>query len=264
MVALDHEPPLRSELKRKILLSLSEKEQKLADLRGYVGARDSTILHVLQQLCDLDLVTRSQGAYKLSSLGIMESEIDRVYFSAIEVIEKFKDFWLRHDVTGIPTGLLLTIGALKDSVLIQTEVTELSTVHQMFMDIARVSQKLRGISPIFHPDFVPLFGQMLDQGSTVELIVSSGVLKKISALADLSLVTRYFEAGKLRVFLREDLKVALSLTENGFSLGLFTLSGEYDDKMDLIAHDKAAIDWGERLFEETLKKSAQIGPDALT
>lgn len=200
MVALDHEPFLRSEFKRKILLGLLEKEQKLSDLRVYVGASDTTILHALQEFCDLNLVTRDQGAYKLSSLGIMEAKIDEVYFSALEVVEKFKDFWLRHDVTGIPTGLLLTIGALKDSVLIQTGATELNTVHKMFMDVAKASRKLRGISPIFHPDFVPLFKQMLDQGSAVELIVSSDVLKRISALADLSLVARYFETGKLKVF----------------------------------------------------------------
>jgi predicted transcriptional regulator len=64
------------------------------------------------------------------------------------------------------------------------------------------------------------------------------------------------------VFLKDELKIALALTESSFSLGLFALSGTYDDSMDLRSTSIEAINWGERLFEDTVKGSQRIGLDS--
>jgi predicted transcriptional regulator len=264
LVKLDYASPLRTELKRKILLSLLEKERKIADFRSIVVARETSILHVLEEFQRLNLLTKTEGTYKLSSLGLIIALTCKEHFSNIEVIEKFKDFWLLHDLRGIPRNLLLAVNALEDSMLIRSEPSELNIVHETFIEIAKASKRMKGISPIFHSDFTPLFGQLLEKGNTIELIVSSDVLKKITGSADLSLLGKYLGENKLKVFLKNDLKVALLLTENVFSLGLFASSGEYDDKMDLVSRDKRAIEWGERLFEETLEGSRKLELDMLT
>jgi predicted transcriptional regulator len=123
--------------------------------------------------------------------------------------------------------------------------------------------RIRGISPIFHPDFVSLFKQLLSQGDSVELIVTGAVLKKTLASADFELMKKYVEEHRLKIFLRENLKVALTVTENIFSLGLFILDGEYDDKMDMVSFNHEAINWGEELFQDYLKGSGEIGVEVL-
>jgi predicted transcriptional regulator len=178
-----------------------------------------------------------------------------------EVVEKFKVFWLSHNVDDIPAHLLQNIGALKDSQLVCTQASELGIVHQTFMEAIKKSKKFKGISPIFHPDFISSFGQLLVQESTIELIISSEVLNKIAGFVDFELVSKYLAEDKLKVFLNDDLKIALALTENSFSLGLFALSGTYDDSMDLRSTNPEAINWGERLFEDAIKSSQRIGPD---
>ncbi len=152
-----------------------------------------------------------------------------------------------------------TLGALKDSQLVRTQASELGIVHQTFIETIKTSKKIKGISPIFHPDFISLFGQLLEQGSTIELIISSEVLNKITGFVDFELVNKYLAEDKLRVFLNDDLKIALALTEHSFSLGLFALSGTYDDSMDLRSTSTEAIKWGERLFEDAVKSSQRIG-----
>jgi predicted transcriptional regulator len=57
------------------------------------------------------------------------------------------------------------------------------------------------------------------------------------------------------------LKIALALTESSFSLGLFDLSGTYDDNMDLRSNSIEAIKWGERLFEDAIRDSQRIRLD---
>jgi len=263
LIELDYVSPLSSELQRKVLLSLTEGEKDIAKLTADIGARNTSILHILEQFGGLDLVTKTRGFYSLSSLGAIEARICHEYFSAIEVIEKFKGFWLLHDVTGIPADFLSNIGALKDSIVIKTEASELKTVHGKFMEIIQASKKIKGISPIFHPDFILLFAQLLNQGATIELIVNSNVLNKIVSFADIALIKKYLEDDSLQIFLCEDLKITLTLTANSFSLGLFFPSGEYDDNTDLISTSTEAIRWGEKLFEVFLKNSRKVGLDKI-
>jgi predicted transcriptional regulator len=258
---LDYLSPLRSELKLKILLSLLNGERRIAELRSDVETRDTTILHVLEEFGDLNLTTKTQGVYRLTSLGMIEAKIFKEYISTTEVIEKFKDFWLSHNVDDIPAHLLLNMGALKDALLVRTEASELGIVHKTFMETIKTSKRIRGISPIFHSDFILLFGQLLDQGCKIELIVSSEVLKRITGLVELKLVKKFLIEDKLKIFLKDDLKFALALTEKSFSLGLFLKSGMYDDSMDLLSDSFEAIEWGEHLFEDAVKGSTRIGLD---
>ncbi len=145
--------------------------------------------------------------------------------------------------------------------MVKTKALELGIVHQTFIENIKSSKKIKGISPIFHPDFASLFGQLLEQGSKIELIVSSDVLNRISSFVDFDLVGKYLSEDKLQVFIKDDLKIALSLTESSFSLGLFDVSGTYDDNMDLRSNSVEAISWGERLFEDAIKGSQRIRLD---
>lgn len=261
---MDYLSPLRSELKLKILLSLLNGEKKIAELKNEVDTRDTTILHALEELCDLDLTTKTQkGVYRLSSLGLIEAKIFKEYILNSEVIEKFKVFWLSHDISDIPPRLLLNIGALSNTLWVQTQASELGIVHQTFLETLKISKQIKGISPIFHPDFISLFGQLLDQGCTIELIVNSDVLKKIMNYVDNNSVKKYLLSDKLKIFLNNNIKIALALTENSFSLGLFALSGIYDDSTDLLSNNAQALAWGEQLFEDVAKSSKRIGLDSL-
>jgi predicted transcriptional regulator len=261
VIFLDYLSPLRSELKLKILLSLLNGERKIAELRTHVETRDTTILHILEEFGDLNLTTKTQGLYKLSSLGIMEAKIFKEFISTVEVIEKYSDFWLSHNIEDIPTPSLQNMGALKNAHLVRTESSELGIVHKTFTENLKTAKRIKGISPIFRSEFTSLFGQLLEQGATIELIVSSEVLNKIAGSVDLESAKKYLMEDKLKLFLKDDLKIALALTENNFSLGLFTLSGMYDDNMDLLSESVEAIEWGEHLFEYIAKGSTRIGLD---
>jgi predicted transcriptional regulator len=260
---LDYASPLRSKLKLKILLSLLEEEHNIGELTARVGSRNTTILHVLKEFGNLKLLTKTDRGYKLTSLGNMQAQICKEITSTMEVVENFKDFWLRHDLTGIPKHLLLNIGALKSSTIIQTEALQLKTVHNTFMEIATTSKKIKGISPIFHPDFISLFSQLLEKEAAIDIIITDSILQKIMEQADLKTLNRFIEKQSLKINICNDLKVALLLTESIISLGLFFLSGEYDDNSDLISNSKEAIKWGEQLYEETLRKSVPLKLDTL-
>lgn len=256
---MDYFAPLRSELKLKIMLSLSKGEKKLADLADEIKTRETTILHVLKELENFDLTTKIGSFYRLTSTGLINSRVYEELFKTTEVIEKFKDFWAFHDVTPIPAPFLLQLGALKDSSLIKTESSELGKVHETFLQVLLTSKRIRGTSPIFHSDYVKTFRQLLSQRDTsVELILTSRVLEKTLSSAESDLLKKYVSESHLKLFLNDDLRIALTVTDRSFSLGLFLLNGEYDYNMDLVSLNPRAIELGEALFQDCLKSSRPI------
>ncbi len=259
-VCLDYLAPLRSELKLSILLSLLDGNKKLAELKDEIKTRETSILHVLKEFESLSLTVKSSGIYSLTSLGLIEAQICKSYYSTVEVLEKFKDFWLLHDIKPIPPSLMFKMGDLIDSTLIHSDKTELSRVYEVFLQFLMTSKKVMGVSPIFHPDYVPVIENLLSQGNSVKLVLTNAVFKKTLDATKLNLA-KSFKDGTLKIYLNENLKVALTVTDKNFSLGLFTVGGEYDDKMDLISINPQAIQWGEELFQHMLKGSVSVSPE---
>lgn len=257
-MTLNHLPTYRSELKMKLLLTLLNRSKKLSELTNELEIRETSILHALKDLEELGLSTKSGSMYELTSLGIIEANFFAEYSLASKIIEKYKQFWAIHNVTAIPSHLLLQLKNLNDSKLILADSSELGKVEEVFTQFLLNSKMVRGISPIFHPTFVPVIEQLLKQGASVELILTNAVLTKTLALAHINQLKEDIKLGRLRLFLKEDLKVALTVTDNGFSLGLFHLNGGYDDKMDLVSFSPKAIEWGDWLFRDYLKNSHEV------
>lgn len=248
----------RSELKLDILSSLLSGEKRLSALREELGSSGSTIIHALNDLETMRLAQRAGKHYRLTSLGIIEARLVEEVSSTVEVLEMFQDFLLRHDVTAVPSHLLRRMGALRDSTLIQNDATELDKVHLNFKQLLLTSRRVRGVSPIFHPDFVGTFQLLLSEGATVDLILSREVLDKTLTLADKGQMLDYVERDKLRIFLADEPRVALTVTENSFSMGFFSRDGGYDYSRDLVSNSRSAIEWGEELFQHFLIEAERL------
>ena len=253
---------LRSELKQQVLLSLLSSDKKLADLKTDIDSTETTILHVLKEFEKLNLTTKTAGTYSLSALGRIEAQICQDTYSAAEVMEKNKDFWLAHDIKPLPSNLLYRLGTLQDAKLIKSERSELGKVHETFLKMMANTKKVQGTSPIFHPDFVGVFKAVLNSGGTIELVVTNEVFNKTfeSAIStrDGELFQQFLIDGKLKIYLLDDLKIALTVTETIFSLGLFHPNGEYDYTTDLVSVNPRALQFGEEIFYEYQKRAERV------
>ena len=206
---------------------------------------------------------RNGRTYKLTPLGFIKANLIKETNSALRVLEKFEDFWLTHEVSDIPSHLLRRIGDLEESVLVQNDSEDLAKVHTIFQQILLTSKKVQGVSPIFHADFVKIFQKLLEDGACVELIFTRGVLEKTLSLVDIKLFTRYIAENRLSVFLANELRVALTVTENSFSMGLFSNNASYDYTKDIVSNDLKTIKWGEDLFKHFLSASVKLSSDDL-
>ena len=248
----------RSELKLNLLLSLLGGGKELGELRDEIGSSGSTIIHALQDLESIRLTHKDDKAYKLTSIGKVFSIFLKEANSMITVLEDFNNFWLLHDIEVIPFDLLKRIGELEDSYLVQDSSTDLAKVHMTFQEILVTSTKLKGASPIFHPDYIGVFQQLLSNGAIVDLILTSDVLNRTMTLVDPQELLSYIREERLRVYVMDELRLALTVTENSFSLGLFRYNGTYDYGMDLISNSEKAINWGNELFGRLLENAERL------
>jgi predicted transcriptional regulator len=124
------------------------------------------------------------------------------------------------------------------------------------------TKKVQGTFPIFHPDFVSLFKAVLNSGGTIELVVTNEVFNKTFENAistrDGELFQQFLIDGKLQIYLLDDLKIALTVTENIFSLGLFNPNGVYDYTTDLVSVHPRALQFGEEIFHEYQKRAERV------
>jgi predicted transcriptional regulator len=253
--------PLKSELKVAILASLLDGGKSLSELRSLLNTRETTILHILKGFENMSLTAKSHGVYGLTSLGLIEANIAKECCAAADVVGDFRDFWLNHDVSGIPVCFMLRLGELKDSIVVRAESSEIGKVHETFMQVLLSSKKVQGLSPIFHPDYVSAFRSLLNQGNPVDLVLTSDVLDKTLGSADSKLLEQYILNEQLRIFVAGDLRIALTVTENSFSLGLFGLDGKYDYSTDLVSLSPRAVAWGEELFRRAKEMSIRFVPE---
>jgi predicted transcriptional regulator len=74
---------------------------------------------------------------------------------------------------------------------------------------------------------------------------------------NVNIMAKYLNEG-LKIYLRDDLYVAITASEKIFSFGLFKLNGKYDYSVDLISYNPKAIAWGTELFEYYLLGAKSI------
>jgi predicted transcriptional regulator len=249
--------PLKSELKISILLSLLDSEKKITELEKETLTRETTILHALKELEQIELTTKSSGVYKLTSLGIIEAQSCKMGYLSCKVLEKHKDFWLTHDVSGIPPTSMMNIGALENSTLITATDVDLQKVHENYLNLLGTSKTIFGVSPLFHPDYIAAFEEILANGNNVDLIITHKVLEKLAQI-DNEQMNKYISEGRLRIYLNDNLRFGLTVTEQCLSFGLFYPSGIYDYSSDLICVKEEGIEWGLQLFKKMLEKSTKM------
>lgn len=248
-----------SDLRKGILTNLREYKKPLSELRDALDVSSTTAIHALRELEKENLVFQDEARnYALTQIGEVIALKLSDFVDAIEVLKKHEDFWLTHDLSGIPPHLIEKIGCLKDSTLLEGTATDIFKVHTSFINLLASAKKIRGVSSIFVPEYLLLFEELiLKKKADVELIVTKGVLGKM----DEEIGEKNFtdKSSKFKLYLtEEDTKAAFTVSNFFLSLGLFHVDGTYDYNRDLVSYDKKAIEWGEELFGWYLNRAERV------
>jgi len=241
----------RSRLLIEILLSLSEGGRRLSQLREITGSTSQAIIPKLRKLEADHLIEMKEREYCLTPTGKIVASGVADCFATVGTINKFKHFWARHYLEGIPGSLLKEIGCLYESEVLNDRGMKVLNVYNNQLKMIREADHIYGISSVVTEGYADSITEKVKQGIPVELVVplhvaeelnQSPYLEKLEAL-------KYYINFKL-MLMNEDIKVGLIVTDKCLALSLYKKSGiEYDITAGLFSSDPKAIEWGKKLFE---------------
>jgi predicted transcriptional regulator len=248
-----------SRVRAKIIISLTSGTKELKDLKDDLSMDTSNILHAIKDLEKQDLIYKQEDIYNLSPTGIILGLKLVDIIKTISTVQKNKKLWLNHEISDIPEHMILRIGELYDSTLVESELTDIFKPLENYSQILADSKNIKGISPIFNPDFISEFKLLVKDGKEIELILTPQIIKEIMSFMDPASMMELGELlsqEKIKIWTTDhNIKVAFTVTDKFISLGLFSTNGEYDTTKDLISDHSDAVTWGNNLFEFYRRKS---------
>lgn len=240
-----------SSVRMKIIISLMDGPKKTKQLRELTGIQSSTILHGISELEKQKIVSRDGDIYFLSEIGqILTPKVIDV-IKTLFILKNNQNLWLDHQINDIPNDLLMRIGDLSNSMLIESDNVNISKVHENHIENVLKSKDIKGVSPIFYPIYSEIFKAIIERGIKVELILTDDVLNKTIDSLDNGVndMKKLLSTGNLILWILNDVQAAFTVTDRFVTLGLFFLDGRYDSNKNLFSNDDDAIKWANKLFD---------------
>lgn len=251
-----------SNLRRDLMISLKEGKKPLSELRDELEVSSTTAIHALRELEKGNLIYQDEERnYALTKIGVITALKLVDFLDAIDVLQKYERFWSEHDLSDIPPSLLEKIGDLRNTMPLVGTPTDIFKLHTTFLRVLETANEVKGIYPIFNMEYLTTIEESVKRKKIdVELIVTNVVLESIEGAIETEDTFRDFlRESNFTLFATDtDLKIALTLTDSVFYLGLFARDGIYDYNRALISDDAKALSWGRKLHEHYRQLSKEV------
>lgn len=202
-----------------------------------------------------------KGWYSEAMEDAMKLWINHVKSENNELSKNNRELWFNQQKDVIPVDLLDQIRNLSNSELIEAEYNDLSKTHVTHIQVMSNAREIKGVSSIFHLDYIETVNKLLEKGVNVKLILTEPVLKKTIELygsENLGYVKKLISENQLEIWeIKEDVEVALTVTDKSMTLGLF-INGIYDTTTLLLSDHEDALQWGDNLFKYYLKRAQKV------
>jgi predicted transcriptional regulator len=248
----------RSSVRAKIILSLIDRDLALNELEKLLNIRASTMLHAIKDMIEEGLIRKINHEYSLTNVGRIQALLLDELISTIAALEQHRDFWMTHDIGGIPVDLQLKIGMLAESYVLKDDHSAPLRSLEYFVEQLVNSSVIRGLSPVIITGWSEAIALPVRNGSSVELILTNSVLETVIRERG-ALLKELLGFDNFKLYrLKDGAKAAFTVTENFLNLGLCRPDGSYDLASDLICSGEKAVNWGNELFDYYLSCSERV------
>jgi predicted transcriptional regulator len=241
-----------SDLRKSLAEALRDGERlTLSQLSERVGASSPAAVHALRELAKEHLTYQDEKRnYSLTNIGeIIMRKLEDLNVG-IDVLSKNRQWWLEHDLNGIPISLQDRIGSLADSEVVKSTPTDLFKVVSTFWLLVENAKDIRGLSPIYNEELTTNFIKLVAKGINIELIFTREVLDAVLKSADHSQLKEALEGGNLKFLTIESQpSLAFTVTDYFMELGFFRPDGTYDWSSEILSYSEDSLSWGRDLFQ---------------
>nr|WP_048048256.1 winged helix-turn-helix domain-containing protein [Methanosarcina mazei] len=220
----------------------------MEEIKVILDVSPTAILPQIKRLTDSDLVIQKNGSYELTDMGEQVFKKVRSLVDVLCLVEK-DNYWMEHDLDGIPQYLLDRIGDIKDCNPIKADPSQIFEPNTELLDFFSSSRYLMVFSSFYRPEFLPLFLKLARLESDVSLIFTESVLEKF--LHNYERKIRKFttmDNTELSVC-KDGVKIAeLIVSDRGMMISLFDDQGRFYHEY-MHCTEPQAISWAKELFD---------------
>jgi predicted transcriptional regulator len=238
----------RSPKRRDLLLLLGERPRTMEEIKLLLDVSPIAILPQIKKLTDSSLVTQKNGNYELTDMGDQVFKKVQSLVNVLILLEQ-DNYWLEHDLSGIPQYLLDRIGDLKDCSLTKTDPSQIFEPNTELLNFFSSSRDLMVFSSIYRPEFLFLYSEPGRQKSEITLIFTESVIEKILQNHEKK-IKKFTTVQKTELFVCNDgVKLAeLIVSEIGMMISLFDRNGRFYQEY-IYCSEPQAINWATELIE---------------
>lgn len=248
----------RSAIRTKVILRLLKGSLSTGDLEEELGSWDTTILHTIKDMIDENLIIKKDSGYDLTNAGRIQALLLEKLVCTIVSLDQHRNFWLNHDLSGIPWELQKNIGMLTQSEVISSDSSKPLLILEYFLAVLDRAREIHGVSPVVYPGYSEAIAKAIKRGVHVDLILTDKILE-IVAKDYTDLGKELLKHDNFQLYSTDaEVKEAFTVTDTLLSLGLFRLNGDYDVGNDLICKGDRARRWGMELFNHYLNISRRV------
>lgn len=249
-----------SEIRLRALADLSRKPFSLADFKSDSYISYSSISTNIHKLCAEGYVEKlSKNNFQLTNMGKIYLISLMEFHDTVNTVNRFSEFWLDHDVDALTIKYLKRISDLDGSRLVKSGPTDIYKTHEEFRNLFKESDILKVIFPYLHPEYPRLIRKLITNGSKVEILVPEQICERFIKSIGETLVRTSINKEILSLkYIKGDVKLALAISNQWVSIGLFKKDGTYDQSKLLVSDRREAIKWSHNIFKTYDKKAIRF------
>jgi predicted transcriptional regulator len=268
-----------SEKRKDLLLFLKNGTKSSEDIKAAFDFPWKSMIPQIRKLAEWDLITYDKGACSLTSMGeIIVNNMER-FLMTLSVHEKYREYWLKHDLSPIPEELLCRIGELGECDILEPDIPDIFEQEKEILKKISGSDRIMAFISVHQPTQLIIYCELMEKGTKLDLImteevyrtVGKEILAEIGALQMenpilMSLKKEYdkeienlFNDSRSNIFVYKGGSSPLNLivTDSFFSLALLDNAGKYNNSM-ITSSEISAVLWGKTLFDHYMKRSEKL------
>ncbi len=236
---------LASESRMAILRALAEKNLKMNDAARKLNLTTTETFRQLQRLSEAMLVQKQpDGTYTITPCGRLTLHVS----TSLEFINKYREYFVTHDVLRLPSQFLYRIGEVSGATLRTETMENINTAER----ITREADKYMWGGGAEHPlDIGSAVYENLPKGVKYRWLFPERFRPKQPMPPEISRVVEWRSLN--------DIPVNIVLTEKEAGIS-FCLIGGRADYAGFIGTDPTFLNWVKELFLHYWEKGTRIGP----
>lgn len=247
-------PTRQQSLRMKVLHCLTENDElNTLTMSKRLGLHQSSISHVIRDLVAERLIFKTSRGYRLTNMGRVYTGYLDNFDEILDSLDRHRDFIIDHEVSGIPANHLAMIGLVlrgRDSM----PANKMKPYHknEFLRDRLKSSRKICAVLSTLVPEQLAAALEAAKKGAQIKAILSREVLNSLKK-DFIGLFDDALRCKTVEIYVNDDARLSLSITDRNLFLGLHRLDGSYDSDNLIICDDEDSMIWGRAVFSHLLK-----------